>query len=97
MFSEKIPMTHRKEPAMTEEIDHRAILAHVEQIIDLLRTCHVREEWELDEEGAERTLRYFRRCADGGQDDDHEYTAATKFLYRNGQSRHLQVRVAYLP
>jgi hypothetical protein len=38
------------------------------------------------EEGAERTLRYFRHCADGGQDDDHEYTAASKFLYRNGQS-----------
>jgi hypothetical protein len=71
---------------MTEGIDHRAILARVEQIIDLLCTCHVREGWELDEEGAERTLRYFRHCADGGQDDDHEYTAASKFLYRNGQS-----------
>jgi hypothetical protein len=79
-------MTHRKELAMTEARDHRAILARVEQIIDLLRTGHVREGWELDEEGAERTLRYFRRMAKGGQDDDHEYTAATKFLYRNCQS-----------
>jgi hypothetical protein len=26
-------------------------------------------------------------CADGGQDDDHEYMAASAFLYRNGQSR----------
>ena len=39
---------------MTEQIDHRAILARVAQIIDLLRTCHIREGWELDEEGAER-------------------------------------------
>jgi hypothetical protein len=37
------------------------------------------------EEGAERTLRYFRHCADGGQDDNHEYTAASEFLYHNGQ------------
>jgi hypothetical protein len=31
---------------MTEEIDHRATLARAEQIIDLLRTCHIREGWE---------------------------------------------------
>jgi hypothetical protein len=73
---------------MTELIDHRAILARVEQILDLLRTCHVRDGWRLDEEGAERTLRYFRHRADGGQDDDryHELRAANEFLYRNGQS-----------
>jgi hypothetical protein len=42
----------------------------------------------LDEEGAARTLRYFRRCADtdGGWEDDFEYTAAAEFLHRNGQS-----------
>jgi hypothetical protein len=71
---------------MIEEMDYRAILARVEQIIDLLRTCHVREGWELDEEGAERTLRYFRHLADGGQEDHHELMAASRFLYRNGQS-----------
>jgi hypothetical protein len=71
---------------MTEEINHHAILARVEQIIDLLRTCHVREGWKLDEEGAERTLRYYRHCADGGQDDNHELRAALEFLYCNGQS-----------
>jgi hypothetical protein len=71
---------------MTEEIDHRAILERFEQIIDLLRTCHVREGWRLDEEGAERTLRYFRRMAKGGREDHHEFTAAREFLYRNGQS-----------
>src|ERR1700738_4550051 len=38
-----VSITPGKELAMTEEIDHRAILARVEQIIDLLRTCHVRE------------------------------------------------------
>ena len=71
---------------MTDAIDHHAILARVEQIIDLLRTCHVCDGWKLDEEGAERTLRYFRHCADGSQDDNHEFTAASAFLYRNGQS-----------
>jgi hypothetical protein len=25
-------------------------------------------------------------CADSGQGDNHEYTAASAFLYRNGQS-----------
>jgi hypothetical protein len=68
------------------QINHRAILARVELVIDSLRTCHVRAGWRLDEEGAERTLRYFRHCADGGEDDNHEYTAASEFLRRNGQS-----------
>jgi hypothetical protein len=27
-----------------------------------------------------------QHCADGGQDDGHEFTAASEFLYRNGQS-----------
>jgi hypothetical protein len=71
---------------MIEVIDYRAVLARVEQIVDLLRTCHVRDGWKLDEEGAERTLRYFRRMAKGGREDHHEFTAANKFLYRNGQS-----------
>jgi hypothetical protein len=79
-------MTYRKKPAMTKEINHHAILARVEQIIDLLRTRHVREGWRLDEEGAARTLRYFRHCADGGRDNMAEWGAATDFLYRNGQS-----------
>jgi hypothetical protein len=65
-----VSITPGKELAMTEKIDHRAILARVEQIIDLLRTCYVRDGWKLDEEGAERTLRYFRHCADSGQDDN---------------------------
>jgi hypothetical protein len=46
----------RKGLAMTEELDYRAILRRVEQIVDLLRTCHVCDGWRLDEEGAERTL-----------------------------------------
>jgi hypothetical protein len=71
---------------MIEEMDYRAILARVEQIVDLLRTCHVREGWKLDEEGAERTLRYFQRRAKGGRDNMAEWGAATDFLYRNGQS-----------
>lgn len=71
---------------MTEAIDHHAILTRLEQIVDLLRTCYVRDGWRLDEEGAERTLRYFRRMAMGGRENNHEFTAASAFLYRNGQS-----------
>jgi hypothetical protein len=71
---------------MTEAIDHHAILARVEQIFDLLRTCHVCDGWKLDEEGAERTLRYFRRMAKGGRENTCEMRYAFEFLYRNGQS-----------
>ena len=42
-------------------VDHRAILARVEEIIDLLRTRHIRDGWQMDEEGASRALAYFRR------------------------------------
>jgi hypothetical protein len=38
------------------------------------------------EEAPNARLRYFRHCADGGHDDNHEFTAAREFLYRNGQS-----------
>jgi hypothetical protein len=49
------------------EYDHKAALARVEQIIDLLRTRYIREGWKIDEEGAARTLAYFRRCAEEGR------------------------------
>jgi hypothetical protein len=46
-------------------IDHRAILARVEEIIDLLRTRHIRDGWQMDEKGATRALAYFRRHIEG--------------------------------
>jgi hypothetical protein len=32
--------------------DHKAILTRVEQIVNLLRTRHVRKGWKMDEDGA---------------------------------------------
>jgi hypothetical protein len=46
-----------------------AILKRVEQVIGWLRDCHVCNGWAIDERGAERTLRYFRRMAKGGRDN----------------------------
>jgi hypothetical protein len=39
----------------------KAILARVEQIVDLLRTRYVREGWKMDEDGAACTLAYWHR------------------------------------
>jgi hypothetical protein len=43
----------------------RATLARIEQIVDLLRTCYVREGWKIDDKAADRALAYFRRRAEG--------------------------------
>ena len=68
------------------EIDHKAILSRVEQIVDLLRTRHAREGWKMDEEGATRTLAYFRRRAEGYPDDAAEWQASADFIRSHGQS-----------
>src|SRR5258707_9607840 len=72
-------------------IDHRAILARVEEVVDLLRTRYVREGWKIDEERAECALAYFRRHVEGppfkDEDEDTiEYHHAIKFLGSHGQS-----------
>ena len=54
------------------------MLARVEQIIDVLRTCG----FALDEERAQRTLRYFR----GEEPGDAAEQAAIAFLGDHGQS-----------
>jgi hypothetical protein len=63
-----------------------AILKRVEQVIGWLRDCHVCNGWAIDERGAERTLRYFRRMAKGGRDNMAEWGAVTDSLYHHGQS-----------
>jgi hypothetical protein len=81
-------MTARKK-ANAPEINHHAILKRFEQLIDVLRTRYVCEGWQLDEEGAARTLRYFRRCADNSgrrQRITPEFHAALEFLHHHGQS-----------
>jgi hypothetical protein len=66
--------------------DARAMLARAEQIIDLLRTRYVCENWKLDEEAAERMLQYFRHRAAGAPDDDQEFQAVVAFSGTHGQS-----------
>jgi hypothetical protein len=64
----------------------RAVLAgasdRAEQLIQVLRTCHVREGWQLDEEAADRVLAYFR---DGAPDDDR-FQCVIDFCDQHNQS-----------
>jgi hypothetical protein len=72
-------------------VDHRAILARVEEIIDLLRTRHIQDGWQMDEEGASRALAYFRRHVEGPafKDEDEDtaeyYAHALPFFNSHGQ------------
>jgi hypothetical protein len=65
---------------------NRAMLARAEQIIDLLRTRYVRQDWKLDEEAAERMLQYFRHCAAGVSVHGREWMAVVTFCGEHGQS-----------
>src|SRR5947208_1749242 len=75
-------------------IDHKAILARVEQIVDLLRTRYICEGWKMDEHGAARALDYFRRHIEGPpafKDEDEEtsaYHQALEFFSSHGQNLH---------
>jgi hypothetical protein len=79
-------------PSPDFEIDHKAILARVEQIVDLLRTCYVREGWKIDEGAADRALRYFRRHVEGppleneDQDTTEFHEGVVEFVGSHGQS-----------
>ena len=71
---------------MKTTTSRRAILAgaaeRAEQMINLLRTCHVREGWQIDDESAARLLAYFR---DGALDDDR-FQCVIDFCDRHNQS-----------
>jgi hypothetical protein len=67
-------------------IDAHATLARVEQMIERLRTSYVYQGWKLDEEGAERTLKYFRSMTRRVRDNYAERQAAFDFLDDHGQS-----------
>ncbi|WP_375788436.1 hypothetical protein ACE10Z_14080 [Bradyrhizobium sp. Pha-3] len=60
-------------------IDHKGILARVEQIIDLLRTRYICDGWKIDEDGAARALDCFRRHVHGPafKDEDKDTAAHT--------------------
>jgi hypothetical protein len=62
-----------------------AQISRLEKAIDLLRTRHVREGWQLDEEGARHALQYFRAgCPD--DEDQTDWTATIQFINSHGIS-----------
>jgi hypothetical protein len=63
-----------------------ASVVRAEEIVNLLRTCYVREGWKIDEAAAERALAYCRKCAEDGSDPDDEREAAFDFFRTHGQS-----------
>lgn len=72
-------------------VDHKAILARVEQIVDLLRTRYICEGWKMDEGSAARALDYFKRHVYGPafKDEDEDtaaYYQALEFFSSHGQS-----------
>ena len=65
----------------------RASLARSEQSIRTLRDCYICEGWELDEEAAERALKYFRRVAQPGpRDENRDFQFVIAFLDDHGLS-----------
>lgn len=74
----------------TSEIatDHKAVLERMEQVVDVLRTRHIRPGWTLS---ADRAAAYFRRHVRGPSfrdedEDTEEFHHAAKFLHAHGQS-----------
>jgi hypothetical protein len=59
-----------------------ATLARFEQAIEILRDRYICAGWELDEEGAERALKYFRRIAQPGRrDENRDFRFVIAFLH----------------
>ncbi len=77
-------------PAMpmdqSEQNDRAAALVRMEQVVDLLRTCYVREGWKIDDVAAERALEFVRQYAKDGSESDEGREAALDFLRSHGQS-----------
>lgn len=63
-----------------------ASLMRAEEVVELLRTCYIREGWKIDEERADRALAYCRKYAEDGSDPDEERVAAFDFFASHGQS-----------
>jgi hypothetical protein len=64
---------------------HLSALVRAEQGIAVLRTRYIREGWQIDHVAAELALSYFRKSAQG-QEDDELFQAAIGFLSSHGQS-----------
>jgi hypothetical protein len=86
VVSPSYPRNIQRGVAAPVELDWAAVFRRVQDAINTLRTCHICEGWKLDEEGAARTLEYFRGQAAGLPDDMDEWKAAVKFIGDHGQS-----------
>jgi hypothetical protein len=67
-------------------LDGAAMLVRAETVIETFRTRFISEDFKLDNDAAERTLRYFRRVAEGQPDDDTEWGAVIDFFGDHGSS-----------
>jgi hypothetical protein len=73
-------------PAMPAGSERAGAFARMEQIVELLRTCYVREGWKIDDEAAERALAFARQYAKDGSETDEGHQAAIDFVGSHGQS-----------
>jgi hypothetical protein len=64
--------------------DEAAMLARAERAIETFRTRVISEDFTLDNDAAERVLRYFRRAAEGYPDDEDEWSAVIEFFGHHG-------------
>jgi hypothetical protein len=67
-------------------LDRPGSLARMEQVVDLLHTCYVREGWKIDNEAAARALAFMRQFAKDGSEPDDGREATLDFLHSHGQS-----------
>lgn len=63
---------------------YRNALRRAERALDRLRNYHVCEGWSVDEEGAERTLKYLRALVAGRRAVEAEEQAALAFFFQHG-------------
>jgi len=66
-------------------LDRAAIVARAEQMVEVLRTCHVVDGWQLDEPRAAHFLDSLRRL-DFNDGDTAEMTAVLDWVQDHGQS-----------
>ena len=64
--------------------DEAAMLARAERAIETFRTRVISEDFTLDNDAAERVLRYFRRAAEGYPDDEDGWSAVIEFFGHHG-------------
>jgi hypothetical protein len=78
------PALANSQPSQNEYADAAAMLVRAEKAIDTFRTRFISEDFMMDNDEAERALRYFRRAAEGYPDDEDEWNAVLDFFHRVG-------------